>query len=426
MERFKEKWSKRVSAARAVITASGRVLARVPDVFKRRRREDETALAWTTERLFCEGDEYFDALLGEIGEAQSAIAFETYIFCDDEIGARVVSALIAAAARGVEVRLLVDGVGSSPWIRSRGPDLARAGVQLRVYHPPPWTILPHGWPGFASLMRAFSFFRHLNRRNHRKMCLIDRRAAWVGSLNVDRRHLRSLAAEEAWRDVGARVEGAGLATLEKAFDRDWRHSWRLSDEFLRPTFILHSRRLRVPGGHLVRLNHGIRMRKRFNRDLLNRVASGQRRVWITSAYFIPNRSLLYSLTLASLTGADVRLMVPAKSDVLFMPWIGRAFYHRLARAGVRVFEYQPRMLHAKTVLVDGWLSVGSTNLNNRSLIHDLEVEVVLTHPESHKSYEEMFERDLADSREVDAQEWANRPIWERQLGRIGLLVKYFL
>ncbi|MBA3708590.1 MAG: cardiolipin synthase B [Planctomycetes bacterium] len=426
MERFREKWSRRVSAAKAAITASGRVLAWVPGVFRKKKAKPDTVVAWASERLYFDGDEYFDALLGEIGEASETVDFETYIFADDEIGVRVVAALIAASARGVHVRLLVDGVGSSPWVRAKGGDLARAGIDVRVFHPPPWAILPRGWPGFAAIARAFSFFKHINRRNHRKVCLIDRRSAWVGSLNVDRRHLRSLAGDAAWRDAGARVEGMGLPTLTKSFERTWRHSWRLTPERLQPTFVLHSQRVRVPAGHLVRLNHGLRLRKRFNRELLARIVGGQRRVWITSAYFVPSRSLLYSLSLAALSGADVRLMVPAVSDVMFMPWIGWAFYHRLVNSGVRVFEYQPSMLHAKTVLVDGWLSVGSTNLNQRSLVHDLEADVILTQPGTIAAYQANFEDQLTHSHEIAANDWQRRPMWQRQAGRMGLLVKHFL
>ncbi len=426
MSKMADMWPRRVSQVRAALTASGRVLSLVPSMFKRRKPDRETAVAWDSERLFVDGDAWFDAMLAEIAGARRWVSFEVYIFEDDEIGKRVAAALAAAAQRGVTVRLLVDGVGSMHWVRTRAHELARSGVIIRVYHPPPWAILPAGWPGLAVLRRCLGLFRRINRRNHRKVCLVDRHSAWVGSFNVDRRHLRSLSGDQTWRDTGARVEGVGVRTLERALDRAWRLSWRLTETHVRPIFAMASRRIRIPAGHLVRLNNGMRLRRRWRRELFDRIGSARSRVWITSAYFVPDRELMYALALAAVAGADVRVLVPMRSDVWFMPWIGWAFYAQLARSGIRVYEYQPSMIHAKTLLIDDWASVGSTNLNSRSMFHDLEADVVLTRSDSREALQNAFLDDLGKSRVYATEDWKSRPRWQRFLGRIGMIIKHWV
>lgn len=421
-----DSWPRRVSKAAAAFTASGRVLSLVPEMFKRRRRDPDTVVPWDSERLVTDGDQWYDQQLAEIARARKWVEYEVYIFECDPLGRRVEEALAAAAARRVDVRLLVDGIGSATWVRTRARELIAAGVEVRVYHPPPWAILPFRWTrklGWGDIVKPLRWW---NNRNHRKVCLIDRRIAWVGSFNVDGRHLRTLSGDAAWRDTGARVEGHGVRILERAFERSWRVSWMLTRSRARPSFDLGTRRLHVPVGHLVRLNHGLRLRRRWRHDLCQRIGTAQRRVWISSAYFVPDRQLMYSLSLAAVSGADVRLLVPKRSDVWFMPLIARAFYDRLVRSGVKVHEYEPSMLHAKTVIVDDWCSVGSTNLNYRSFLHDLEADVVLTRAETRRELAESFLRDLERSSELTPATWVDHSWWQRWLGRFMLSAKHWM
>ena len=392
---------------------------------------------WDSEQVICDGDKWFDALIADLEKAAKIIDIETYIYARDALGERLSTALAAAAARGVAVRLLVDGVGAAPWVRPGGGALVRAGVAVRVWHPPLWVIFsPLRWPAIVlrRLWRASAAMRKLNRRDHRKVCVIDGQVAWVGSFNIDGRHLRSLHGDAAWRDCGARVSGGGVRFLERAFARAWRHAWRMGPRLTPPVPLLplataalgagHSARSRRREGVLVRLNDGLRLRRRNHRDLIKRMKNAKKRVWITSAYFLPPPALLRALAAAAAAGADVRVLVPGNSDVVFMPWIAWAFAHKLAKLGVGMFEYTPGMIHAKTVVIDDWACVGSTNLNQRSWLHDFEADVVVTHAESRRILEQAFVSDLAHARRDGVG--ATRPSWQRLLGRIGLFFAYWL
>ncbi len=385
---------------------------------------EDVALAWASEQVFLDGDAYFAALIAAIDLAQRQLTLETYIFQADEIGTAVEEALHRARRRGVQVRLLVDGVGSAGWVRVRARQAAAAGLEVRVYHPPPWLLLPERWS--QRLGQLLHAFRWVNRRNHRKVLCVDGRIALVGSFNIDRVHARSLAGAGAWRDTGVRVEGDGVPSLERAFERSWRHSRRFTASGARPSLSLPQRAQHSHAHHLVRLNHGLRQRARWRRDLLARIGSARARVWITSAYFVPDRRLLYALALAVANGADVRVLVPRRSDHWFMPLVTRAYYHRLTRVGVQVLEYLPGMLHAKTMLVDDWACVGSTNLNHRSLFHDLEADVVLTGEAARARLELAFREDSLQAERIDQQHWRQRSRLRRWQSRFVLLLRHWM
>jgi cardiolipin synthase len=159
---------------------------------------------------------------------------------------------------------------------------------------------------------------------------------------------------------------------------------------------------------------------------LVKILGSQRRVWITNAYFVPDASLIRVLGVAAEAGVDVRIVVPAFSDVVFIPWVTSAFHLGLLRAGVRIFEYTGTVLHAKTMLIDDWGLVGSSNLNHRSLLHDLEADVVLASEEATSALAEQFVADCGHSREVTLRNWKSRPLLERIVGRMLLVVRRVL
>ncbi|MCM2279724.1 MAG: phosphatidylserine/phosphatidylglycerophosphate/cardiolipin synthase family protein [Oligoflexia bacterium] len=383
--------------------------------------------AWREEIVFQDGDSYFADLLEGIAAARVSIDLESYIFQPDVLGTKVLDALAAAGARGVRVRLLVDGVGAPSFDERKVAMLQYRGIQARVYHPLPWV-----WFRLSAFLHLLL---RLNRRDHRKLCLIDSAIAWVGSMNISAEHLRSLKGEDAWRDTATRVQGPGIDELQRAFDR----AWLRGAGARRPRGVERTgraellarwtpARLRRPGSQSawIRLNASRSARRRYFRDLLRRVSGAKRRVWITNAYFAPDLLLMRALRVAAWGGADVRVLVPRKSDVFFMPWITEAFYQQLLNAGVRVYEYLPSFLHAKTMLIDDWATVGSSNLNHRSMLHDLEIDLVLGQPASLRSLAENFENDLARSREVSRAEWRGLPLSHRAVAKFLLFFRYFI
>lgn len=379
-------------------------------------------VSWDRETVFHNGDEFFAQFLLELKSAEHSIDLETYIFLEDSLGKIVLDRLRQAAKRGVRVRILVDGIGTPSFTRQMIAELARHGIIARVYHPLPW-IFPRITLKPSRLM---AFFAKVNRRDHRKMFLIDGKVAWVGSFNISGSHLLKYKGARAWRDSGVRVQGKEVQLLGRAFDRSWlRAKGAMPSPRPWKSFLESIEIPRITKSPIVRINSSRAARRHFYNDLLKRILKSKTRVWITNAYFVPDILLIRALRIAAWAGSDVRVLVPKHSDIFFMPWVIPAFYSRLLNAGVRVFEYIPRFLHAKTLIIDDWAIVGSSNLNHRSLLHDLEVDIVLGRVESLSSLEEQFIKDLGVSREVTLAEWRTLPLWQRMAGRILLFFRYW-
>lgn len=378
------------------------------------------ATGWQDEAVFVDGDDWYAAALAAIASAERTVTVETYALDGDAVGTRLLAALAAAAGRGCAVHLLVDGVGSAPWLRVADGGPAAAGPEIRVWNPLPWTIVRR-----AGLNRAWRFLTRINRRDHRKLCLIDGRVAWLGSINWVADHSRRERGDAAWHDVGARVEGPGVAALEAAVAQAWRRAWPLRAGQVRPRWFAGPAAPQTLCAS-VRLNHTFRLRRAAYHDLLTRLRSARERIWIANAYVVPRGSLLRALGAAARRGVDVRVLVPAVSDHAFMPWITAVFADALAAAGVRVWAYRPRMLHAKTMLIDDLALVGSHNLNSRSFFHDLEVEAVLVQPSSVARLVEIYRDDLSLSDQLLPPALARLRWWQRLGARAALLAKSWL
>ncbi|MEY4066182.1 MAG: hypothetical protein RIR26_2390 [Pseudomonadota bacterium] len=383
--------------------------------------------AWAEERLFIDGDRYFLSLLEAISRARSSIFMETYIFENDILGERVLAALQAAAERGVDVRLLVDGVGSAGWISESFASKGRVGFEVRVYHPLPWQLLsPWGWSQGPAMSLVLKLFSYANSRNHRKTTLIDGTIAFLGSLNVSDVHFEEARGRSRWHDVGVSVAGDGCMSLTDAFLRAWRRGWKVGGKGqLRPALPLTSLPEKVLHSLVIR-NDGRRLRHKALARRLRQIRQARHRVWIANAYFVPSGPLLRALVAAARRGVDVRLLLPASSDVSFMPWVARAFYSTLLKHGVRLFEYQPRILHAKVTLLDEHATVGSSNLNHRSLLHDLEVDVVLRDEALLQDLQKMFEQDFLQSREIQSSVSHPSSLWKNVVVRLLLYFRYVL
>ncbi|OFZ21736.1 MAG: hypothetical protein A2X94_15730 [Bdellovibrionales bacterium GWB1_55_8] len=380
---------------------------------------------WEREEVYLSGDDFFSAVLAGLRSARQTVDFEVYSFNDDELGRRVADELCATARRGVRVRVMVDGVGSPLWAGQFLWKLVEAGAHSKVYHPLPWVFWSFSTVWRRGFNRFLGLFLKVNRRNHRKVCIVDRRYAWLGSMNVRACHLKAISGEKAWRDTAVGIAGPGVIDLCAAFEKAWRRA-RGSRRGVQRAFLGLRRHRHELLSQVVRLNDTRGKRKVYQGDLLQRIARAHRRVWITNAYFVPNRQLLQTLRFAAGIGVDVRLIVPQKSDVFFMNWVVTAFYSELIGAGVRIFEYMPTILHSKTMIVDDWALIGSTNLNYRSWLHDLEVDVVLADPRSRFMLQTAFVQDQRASREVLAKDLV-RLSWVRKLGgKIVLMFRYWI
>lgn len=373
------------------------------------------------ERIFSNGSDYFQALLTDIEKATQSIHLEAFIFNRDVLGKRVADTLIHAAKRGVSVRVLVDGAGSPFWSATFARPLEKAGAQTKVFHPFPWQLW--NWSRSAVkipfLLKGIYLFFKANLRNHRKVCLIDNKIAYVSSVNLTKCHLSSAEGGKNWRDTSVRLIGADLSELQKAFEIAWTH--RSIKERLRDAF------QQIRKDPRVRLNYTRHRRRILRKNLLRRMRLCQRRIWITNAYFVPDNALLRRLKDAAKNGIDVRIVLPKKSDVRMMPWATSTFYYSLLKTGVKIYEYLPSMLHAKSLILDDWSLIGSSNLNHRSLLHDLEADITIFTDSAKKTLEQLFLKDLSQSRELRLSNWKTaRPIYQRLLGHLVLYLKYII
>ena len=384
-----------------------------------------TSPSWSGEKLYFRGDDYFRDLLKAIHQARSTIDFETYIFEKGRLGDLVVSALARAAKRGVQVRLLVDGIGSPDFAFQYGASLEKSGARFRSYRYLTDFFAARGWKGFLALFRTlrrlWGWGQH---RDHRKLCILDGREVWLGSFNVSDLHLEGVRGPQAWRDTGMRLQGVRAPVFALAFQLAWEERASAPWSFSRGKSLLRQVEQGVLEGP-VRLNVTLRLRRLFNRRLASRLIGAKKKIWLTTPYFLPTRPLFRALLKSVRQGCDVRLLLPGPSDVPMVRWASMVFYPRLLRAGCRIFEYQGRVLHAKSLLVDGLSYVGSSNLNHRSLLHDLEIIVLPQKKASLRALERQFEADLRHSREASLDELAGRPFWSKMLSALFFQFRYW-
>lgn len=354
-------------------------------------QSDAPAAVWQEEVLFFDSQSYFGQMLKQMELARKTIDVEVYIFQRDGLGEQIIAALKRAVQRGVVVRVVVDGIGSIFDIGKYQEDFLKNGVAMRVYHPIPF--LQYTFRFWIKLRIFFNALSRINNRTHRKITIIDGETAFVSSMNFVQ--LRS-------RETGVMVRGEQVKNISATFERLWTRKKNKQRYF--------------NNDDLVRLNDSKSIRRAVNRDLLRRILSAKERVYLTTAYFIPSLSLIKALCAAARRDVHVVLLLPGRPDLYWVKWIMSIYYELLLINQVRIFEYDRVFLHAKTMLIDNWATVGSSNLNHRSSMHDLEIDVVLTRPESITAMHKQFNDDLYFSREIKIRNVENET-WSLKIFR---------
>jgi cardiolipin synthase len=341
------------------------------------------------------GDEYFPAMLAAIHSAQKTINFEAYIVYSDKIGLQFRDALIERVKSGIEVRILLDGIGSG-WNLSNSDVrmMTKAGCRFAYYHP------AHSWR-----------VDRTNRRSHRRILVVDGKVAFTGAVGFAEQWSGHAQDEKHWRDVQARIEGPLVAKVQAAFQEHWVKTFgeALSGAGQFPA-------LTEAGDFKAQ----VVLSRSFSMapvPLLQAVAfsAAEKRIWITNAYCTPTDDQVNLLVKAVKRGVDVRLILPGKNDDQpLTKSAGRAAYGRMLEDGVKIFEYQPTMIHEKSMVIDGLFSlVGSSNLDARSSEINEELDIAVYDRDFGRTMEAVFEKDLAQSQEYTLQEFQNRSLWER-------------
>ncbi len=346
------------------------------------------------------GDEIFPAMLEAIEAARESVCFEMYIYEASPIGERFRGALVQARKRGLRVRVLIDSFGSVTLPGNFWDPLKAAGGEVRMFNP-----------------LAIRFF---GIRNHRKLLVCDGQVAFVGGFNVAPEY-EGDGVQKGWCDLGVRLEGPLVPRLVDSFEEMFARAEFKHKRF--PLFRkLSAKRMVSSGGEQLLFSGPGRGPNPIKRSLRKDLKSG-RDVAIMVAYFLPTWRLRRQLAQVARRGGRVRLIVPGKSDVALSQFAGRSLYRRLLNAGLAIFEYQPQVLHAKMVIIDDIVYLGSANLDQRSLHINYELLVRIEDQALAASARETFEKALAQSEAITPEGWRkSRSFWRRMKHRWAYFV----
>lgn len=325
------------------------------------------------------------SLLEAVTQARHHVHLEYYIYEPDEIGTRLRDALVERLRAGVTVRLLVDAVGSPHLSSRRGraflQDFLALGGQFAVFHP-------------ARMDRLRPL---VNLRSHRKIVVCDGRIGFLGGINITRDENEEVCAE-AYRDTHVRLEGPAVRWLQYVFLEDWVYARGPGERALLQGDLI----VAGPPGRIavqVIASGPDTGGEAIHRSMIDAITNARRRVWLATPYFVPTEPALYALIDAALGGVDVRLLVPRRADSRLVTSAMRSYFDELLKAGVKVYEYLPCMMHAKTLVIDDdYAQVGSANYDHRSFRLNFEVAVALFDRALNAELAAAFERDQAEAR----------------------------
>jgi len=350
------------------------------------------------------GDAFYPAMLEAIRGARDSVNFEVYIFEPDQLGRQFMDAMKERARAGVEVRLLVDAFGSIKLKRRYRRELEDAGVKVERFRP----------LALRNLVRIY-------RRTHRRAIVIDGEIAFTGGAAVSQKWAGDVRSPHQWRDSMVRVTGPLVNGIQSAFATNWIYC--CGEVIAGPRFYPVHETGEWPCSLSVVSSPSDSMqpiRLLFWLSFVN----ARKRLWISNSYFIPDRHLRDAAMARARAGVDVRILVPGDhTDAVPVQLAGRSYYQELLQAGIRIFEYQASMMHAKTVMVDdAWSVVGSANMDERSMELNEENVIGVADPATARAIAEGVEQDIARSREIRPEEWRARPWWQRALERAAKIL----
>ena len=380
------------------------------------RRQDERIArapftAGNSVQLLRSGEATFQAMISAIEAARQRIDIESYTF-DDAEGGKIAALLLAKRAQGVTINLIYDAIGSSDTPTALFDRLRQGGVNVLEYHP-------------------LSDPLDINRRDHCKLLIVDAAVAIVGGVNIsqvyENRRVSVVRTDDPeqmpWRDTDVLIRGPAVAEFERIFMKTW--IWNEGAPIPPPPATPPGRL----GGALVLAIDGDPDDNRplIYRTLMVSIALARTSIHLTTGFFVPTPDLTHALEKASRRGVDVDIVVPAHSDSDLAIEAGRGSYSHLLDAGVHIYERRGVVLHAKTAVIDGALSiVGSSNLDWRSIIYNTEDDAVIIDRPFAQQMEAMFQFDTAHSRQIDPKRWEDRPLYERFLEWRARLIEFLL
>ena len=341
------------------------------------------------------GDQIFASMLAAIRQAKRTITFETYIYWSESIGREFADALIDRAKAGVKVHVLLDWIGSVKIEQKVLDEMHAAGIEVERFHKPHWTHLPR-----------------LNNRTHRKILVVDGTVGFTGGVGIADKWRGDAQDADHWRDTHFRAEGPVVAQMQAVFTDNWT---KASGEVLHGTAYFPP--LKAAGGQRAHMFSSSPSGGAESMQLmyLMAITAADRTIDLASAYFVPNAITRSTMVKAMKRGVKLRIIVPGPfTDADTVSNASKATWGELLDAGAKIYEYQPTMYHCKVMVVDGMMtSVGSTNFDQRSFSLNDEANLNVYDEAFARQQTQIFEQDLAKSRQYTAEQWHSRPRWDR-------------
>ena len=383
------------------------------------RATNEPLYAGNKVTLLFDGPATMKEMMAAARGATTSINLETYIFDQDPIGQEFADLLIEKQQQGVTVNVMVDAVGTLTVPQAFFDRMRAGGVHLLAFNPVNPTARKGKW--------------ELNNRDHRKLMVVDGKVAFTGGINISSTYANSSlfrskqppsdASKIGWRDTHVKIEGPAVASLQWSFVHNWvrQEAGDLPEvDYFPPLYAAGDKLVRV-------LASDPDANFEIYKSLLLAINESKKSIHLTAAYFVPDQQTVDALAAAARRGVDVKLVLPGKSDHGLVFHAGRNFYEPLLAAGVKVYELQIAILHAKTAVIDGaWSTIGSANIDRRSFIHNYELNVVVVDPAFGADMESAFQEDLRSSKEITLQDWRSRPWADRIKELAARLTEYWI
>ena len=359
--------------------------------------------------ILTDGHKKFESLKKDLREAEKSIYLQYYIFLDDKIGTEIAEILKNKAREGLEVKVIYDHVGSFSAKNSFFKKMQEAGIEV---HP----FFRVNFPQFAN---------RINWRNHRKIVVIDGKTGYIGGMNIaDRYAYGHDKTKEKWRDTHFRVKGDIVESLSHSFLVDW--NFRKKEPYFPQMPPRQDKMVNTTGIQLV-TGGPISTWDNLSLMFLKAISSAKRLIWIQTPYFLPTDALFNALQAAALSNIDVRIMMPAHTDSFLLHYASFSYISQSLAAGIKIYLYQPGMLHAKSMVIDDDLvTAGSTNFDFRSFENNFECNLFIHDAAMNAKMRDIFYEDLKVCEKVQKEKWKKRPLGQRFLESLLRLISPIL
>ena len=345
-------------------------------------------------KVYVNGEEKFKQLIEDIKSAEKYIHIEYYIFRNDILGKRIIDELTKKAESGLEVRLLVDSMGSRKLTKKALRNYIKAGGKFSIFFP---GIVPH-------------INTRINYRNHRKIVVIDGKYGYVGGFNVGKEYINKDPEVGFWRDTHARIEGEAVNDLNERFLLDWCHA---ADEEIED-YNKYTKELKKDIGDvgIQIVTSGPDHKEEYIRNAyLKLINNAKKKLYLETPYLVLDSPILESLKISALSGVDVRIIIPGKPDHFFMQWAASSYIGELLEAGIKIYSYQNGFIHAKTIIADTTvMSIGTANMDIRSFKLNFEVNAFIFDDRIARDGEIQFMTDMKYSEEITKEIYDNRSL----------------